>query len=400
MTGEAAGEEGDRSQASCVHSDHTFALCHLSYALLERKGHKHALPITKGFKDLLLIGNQSCPWIFDLNIRRPPPLYSTIVEVDERVTLVGYTSDPQSEEHKVLFNEDGTVKRGYRGKGWDGQGDAEGPGETVQGISGEAFRILTKPAAPHDQDGPARVSSTADAYLTPILRDYLDGLFQGFDKSLHERTHNAHAPDKKGRAPRVQIMGSDGGLVDVKGFSGLKSILSGPTGGVVGYALTSWDEERKTPIIGYSFPRLCFESVFYNLRDRLDVGGMLTDLDINTVAAGGGSCLTFRNGLFNCGPESTGADPSPACYRRGGPLTVTDANLLLGRIIPSYFPKIFGKDADESLDADMSKAAFEKLAKQINEDQHKHLGLDEIVYGCISGITVVPSRNILMAIMR
>lgn len=114
-------------------------------ALLERKGHKHALLITKGFKDLLLIGNQSRPKIFDLNIRRPPPLYTKVVEVDERVTLVGYTSDPEAEEHAIQFDENGKVKRGYRGKGWDGEGDAEGPGEIVQGISGEAVRILKKP---------------------------------------------------------------------------------------------------------------------------------------------------------------------------------------------------------------------------------------------------------------
>lgn len=114
-------------------------------ALLERKGCKHALLITKGFKDLLLIGNQSRPRIFDLNIRRPPPLYSTVVEVDERVTLVGYTSDPQAEDHNVIFDVDGRVKRGYRGKGWDGMGDAEGPGRIVQGISGEAVRILKVP---------------------------------------------------------------------------------------------------------------------------------------------------------------------------------------------------------------------------------------------------------------
>ena len=114
-------------------------------ALLERKGRKHALLITKGFKDLLLIGNQSRPRIFDLNIRRPPPLYSTVMEIDERVTLVGYTSDPQAEEHKVIFDENGQVKRGYRGKGWDQKGDAEGPGRIVQGISGEAVRILKEP---------------------------------------------------------------------------------------------------------------------------------------------------------------------------------------------------------------------------------------------------------------
>ena len=114
-------------------------------ALLERKGHKHALLITKGFKDLLLIGNQSRPKIFDLNIRRPPPLYSTVLEVDERVTLVGYTSDPEAEKNAVQFDEHGNLIRGYRGAGWDGRGDAEGPGKIVQGISGEAIRIMKTP---------------------------------------------------------------------------------------------------------------------------------------------------------------------------------------------------------------------------------------------------------------
>ncbi|OCH85181.1 5-oxoprolinase [Obba rivulosa] len=404
-------------------------------ALLERKGHKHALLITRGFKDLLLIGNQSRPKIFDLNIRRPPPLYSTVVEVDERVTLVGYTSDPKAEEHAVQFDEDGRVVRRYRGRGWDGVGDAEGPGEIVRGLSGEAVRIMKRPdieAVKEDlqrlydegyrsiaivfchsytfpeherQVGalarevgfrhvsessqllpmikmvPRGVSSTADAYLTPILRDYLDGFFNGFDEKLR---------DGRLRSPRVEFMGSDGGLLDLKNFSGLKSILSGPAGGVVGYALTSWDEKRRRPIIG------------------LDVGGTSTDvsrfagryevvyetttagvtiqspqLDINTVAAGGGSCLNFRNGLFLAGPESAGAEPGPACYRKGGPLAVTDANLMLGRLLPDYFPKIFGKSEKEPLDVEASRSAFEALAKDINADQEKELGLDEIVYGFI-----------------
>jgi 5-oxoprolinase (ATP-hydrolysing) len=253
----------------------------------------------------LLIGNQSRPRIFDLNIRRPPPLYSTVVEIDERVTLVGYTSDPQAEEHNVIFDEDGRIKRGYRGKGRDGKGDAEGPGRIVQGISGEAVRILKVPGelvlpqpitcSPTQpfidepviradlqklyNDGfrsvavvlahsytfpehellvgkvasslgfehvslssqllpmikmvPRGASATADAYLTPILRAYLDGFFSGF-----------------ARRPRVEFMSSDGGLVDVNRFTGLKTILSGPAGGVVGYARTSWDERRKMPIIG------------------------------------------------------------------------------------------------------------------------------------------------------
>lgn len=134
-------------------------------ALLERKGHKHALVITKGFKvcmfmskvsaetsshngqDLLLIGNQSRPKIFDLNIRRPTPLYSTVIEVDERVTLVSYTSDPQAAEHAVVFDDNGKVVRGLRGPGWDGKSDGEGPGEVVRGLSGEAVRILKKPGS-------------------------------------------------------------------------------------------------------------------------------------------------------------------------------------------------------------------------------------------------------------
>ncbi|KAI0728318.1 5-oxoprolinase [Fomitopsis betulina] len=415
-------------------------------ALLERKGHNHALLITKGFKDLLLIGNQARPKIFDLNIRRPPPLYSTVLEVDERVTLVGYTSDPQAEHHAVQFDENGKVERGYRGKGWDGQGDAEGPGQVVQGLSGEAVRIMKRPdlglvkqdlqklyddgfrslaivfchsytfpdhehaigelarslgfthvsessrLLPMIKMVPRGVSSTADAYLTPILRSYLDGFFDGFDEKLR---------DGKLRSPRVEFMGSDGGLLDLQNFSGLKSILSGPAGGVVGYALTSWDEKRKHPIIG------------------LDVGGTSTDvsrfdgryevvyetttagvtiqspqLDINTVAAGGGSCLNFRNGLFLAGPESAGAEPGPACYRKGGPLAVTDANLVLGRLVPDYFPKIFGKSEKEPLDTEASRAGFQRLAKDINANQKKQLDLDEIVYGFIKVANETMARPI------
>ncbi|KAH9975282.1 5-oxoprolinase [Lactifluus volemus] len=400
VTGKAIprGEKLDITKIDYIRLSTTVA----TNALLERKGRKHALLITKGFKDLLLIGNQSRPKIFDLNIRRPPPLYSTVIEIDERVTLVGYTSDPQAEEHQVLFGQNGQIKRGYRGKGWDGKGDAEGPGRVVQGISGEAVRILKEPGLQKLYDNgyrsvavvlahsytfpehellllpmikmvPRGASATADAYLTPILRTYLDGFFQGF-----------------AQLPRVEFMSSDGGLVDASRFSGLKTILSGPAGGVVGYARTSWDEKRRTPIIG------------------LDVGGTSTDvsrfsgryevvyetttagvtiqspqLDINTVAAGGGSCLTFRNGLFLAGPESAGAEPGPTCYRKGGPLAVTDANLLLGRLIPEYFPKIFGKSENEPLDVDASCREFEKLAQNINENSANELSLDEIIYGFI-----------------
>jgi 5-oxoprolinase (ATP-hydrolysing) len=180
---------------------------------------------------------------------------------------------------------------------------------------------------------PRGVSSTADAYLTPILMEYLDGFFGGFDEQLR---------DGRVKSPRVEFMGSDGGLLDLGNFSGLKSILSGPAGGVVGYALTSWDEQGKQPIIGFvpSRIRIFRKLILYPTFSRLDVGGTSTDvsrfdgryevvyetttagvtiqspqLDINTVAAGGGSCLTFKNGLFLAGPVSAGAEPGPACYR-------------------------------------------------------------------------------------
>ncbi|KDQ58189.1 hypothetical protein JAAARDRAFT_686181 [Jaapia argillacea MUCL 33604] len=404
-------------------------------ALLERKGQKHALLITKGFKDLLLIGNQSRPKIFDLNIRRPPPLYSTVVEVDERVTLVGYTSDPKAEEHALEFNEDGSVKRGYRGRGWDGKGDAEGPGEIVKGLSGEAVRIMKRPdldTVKRDlqklySDGyrslaivlvhsytfpdhelalgkiarsigftqvsessqllpmikmvPRGISSTADAYLTPILKQYLDGFFNGFDEKLK---------DGKVMSPRVEFMGSDGGLLDLRNFSGLKSILSGPAGGVVGMALTSWDDNERHPIIGIDVGGTStdvsrFDGRYEVVYETTTAGVTIQSpqLDINTVAAGGGSCLNFRNGLFAAGPESAGAEPGPACYRKGGPLAVTDANLLLGRLVPDYFPKIFGKSEKEPLDAQASRNLFESLAKEINDAHEKKMSTDEIVYGFI-----------------
>lgn len=119
---------------------------------MEVCAHQHAYSLAYRYlpQDLLVIGNQSRPKIFELNIRRPPPLYSEVLEVDERVTLVGYTSDPKADEHAVQFDEDGKIVRGYRGPGWDGEGDAEGPGEIVRGISGEAVRILKRPGMCYD----------------------------------------------------------------------------------------------------------------------------------------------------------------------------------------------------------------------------------------------------------
>ncbi|KNZ46548.1 5-oxoprolinase (ATP-hydrolysing) [Puccinia sorghi] len=400
-------------------------------ALLERRGAKHALLITKGFKDLLEIGNQSRPRIFDLAIQKPRPLYSRVIEVDERLGLLGFSADPQYHQRMPHFDPEGRVIKTY-----DNQPH---PHLVVRGHSGEAVQIIKSPdlhlirnqllqlkeqgfqslavvlmhsyTYPEHEQQIGRIakeigfghvslsselmpmiklvsrgtSSTADAYLTPILREYMDGFFAGFDESL-KGTEAAEG----GRSTRVEFMRSDGGLADLHHFSGLHSILSGPAGGVVGYALTTFDPNNNIPVIGLDMGGTStdvsrfdgrYETVFESTTAGITVQS--PQLDINTVAAGGGSRLFWRNGLFVTGPESAGASPGPACYRKGGPLTVTDANLVLGRLIPEYFPKIFGPSKDQRLDREASISLFEELRQTINQDLGEELSLDEVAWGFI-----------------
>ncbi|KAK0174591.1 hypothetical protein PV327_010349 [Microctonus hyperodae] len=164
------------------------------------------------------------------------------------------------------------------------------------------------------------------------------------------------------------------GGVRREGFNGSRAILSGPAGGVVGYAMTTYHKETTLPIIGFDMGGTstdvsryggCYEHVYESTTAGITI--QAAQLDINTVAAGGGSMLFFRSGLFEVGPESAGAHPGPACYKKGGPLTVTDANLVLGRLLPEYFPKIFGPNENESLDVTKTLWEFEKLTHQVNE---------------------------------
>ena len=228
---------------------------------------------------------------------------------------------------------------------------------------------------------PRGVSSTADAYLTPVLQKYLDGFFEGFD-----------LPNGDKDSMRVEFMGSDGGLLNLKGFSGLKSLLSGPAGGVVGFALTAYSPTSTdpAPIIGLDIGGTStdvsrYAGRFERVQETTTAGITILSpqLDINTVAAGGGSCLTFRNGIFHAGPESASAHPGPVCYRKGGPLALTDANLFLGRLVPSFFPKVFGKSENEALDPQATAAAFETLAETIKKETGWEGDLDELVYGFV-----------------
>jgi 5-oxoprolinase (ATP-hydrolysing) len=215
---------------------------------------------------------------------------------------------------------------------------------------------------------PRGMSAAADAYLTPVIKTYIDSISASFEGGL-----------EKQQECRFEFMQSDGGLVDFRKFSGLKAILSGPAAGVVGFAATSWDPVEKTPVIGFDMGGTSTDvSRFDGHLEHVfgsKVAGVLIQspqLDINTVAAGGGSILTWRNGLFYVGPESASAHPGPACYRKGGPLTVTDANLFLGRLLPEYFPHIFGPNEDQPLDTEITAQKFQDLTQKINVERRHH----------------------------
>ena len=406
-------------------------------ALLERKGERIAMVVTKGFKDCLVIGNQSRPKIFDLAIRKPDVLYETVVEIDERVTLEDYAEDPERTETTAQALVDSP--------------EAESK-ELVKGLSGETVRVMRraedgdirqKLQSVYDQGirsiavclmhgytfpthenqvgriakeigfthislshelmpmiklVPRATSVCADAYLTPAIKKYINGFQSGFEGGLGAQKVQANG---KGGA-RCEFMQSDGGLVDVDKFTGLKAILSGPAGGVVGYAITSYDEKTKTPVIGFDMGGTStdvsrygegrYEHVFETTTAGVTIQS--PQLDINTVAAGGGSRLFFRNGLFIVGPESAGAHPGPACYRKGGPATVTDANLFLGRLLPEFFPKIFGPNEDEGLDPEASRKALQELADQVNKETGKNLTADEVAFGFLTVANETMTRPI------
>ena len=418
------GQPLDTSKIESIRMGTTVA----TNALLERKGEDIALVVTKGFKDCLAIGNQSRPNIFALDIRKPEVLYKQVVEIDERVTLEDYAEDPERTQTKA-----------------EGIREAGDAADLVKGLSGETVRILQRPREdavrkqlqdvydsglrsiavclmhgytypthealigrlakeigfehvslshelmPMIKLVPRATSACADAYLTPAIRKYIDGFSKGFEGGLGTKSVKRNEGSK---GARCEFMQSDGGLVDVDIFSGLKAILSGPAGGVVGYALTSYDPQTNIPVIGFDMGGTStdvsrygagrYEHVFETTTAGVTIQS--PQLDINTVAAGGGSRLFWKNGLFVVGPESASAHPGPACYRKGGPLTITDANLFLGRLLPDFFPKIFGKNEDEGLDAEASEALFKELAKQINEevaggDKEKEMSLDDIANG-------------------
>ncbi|GAA6038693.1 hypothetical protein JCM8097_002349 [Rhodosporidiobolus ruineniae] len=371
-------------------------------ALLERKGEKHAMLITKGFKDLIQIGNQTRPHLLQLAIKKPDVLYEKVVPVDERVIVQWPDADSTNTTHvqgksgemvRIVKPLDGeAVKRdleklfqdGYRSIGIvlahsytfpDHENRvaeiARAMGFTHVSVSNELQSMIRFVSRPN--------STSADAYLTPEIKRYLAGFAKGFKGHLQDGSCD------------VSFMKSDGALVDYRKFSGLGGILSGPAGGYVGFAKTCYDEVEKRPVVsfdmgGTSTDASRFGGTYEHVLETETAGVTIqsAQLDINTVAAGGGSILHWRNGMFAVGPDSAGAHPGPACYRKGGPLAITDANLFLGRIHVDSFPKIFGPNADQPLDYDLVKEKFEALTKSINEESGTSFTPFQVAQGFVS----------------
>jgi 5-oxoprolinase (ATP-hydrolysing) len=332
-------------------------------ALLERKGDPTLLLITKGFADLLRIGYQNRPRLFDLHIRLPEVLYARVVEVDERMGAHGELVQPLDE---------GTARTGLE--------DAYDAG--IRAVSIAFMHAYRYPA--HEQRvaeiarevgftqiSPSHLASpliklvsrgdtaVADAYLSPVLRRYVD------------QVRDELGADQGG-CRRLQFMQSNGGLIDAALFQGKDAILSGPAGGVVGMVRTGtmagFDRLIGFDMGGTSTDVTHFAGQFERSFETEVAGVRIRApmMHIHTIAAGGGSILKFVDGRFQVGPESSGANPGPACYRRGGPLSVTDCNVLLGKIQPGYFPSVFGPGGDEPLDVEAARAAFARMTAEIN----------------------------------
>ena len=331
-------------------------------ALLERKGDRTVLVITSGFGDVLRIGYQNRPRLFDMHIQLPELVYEQVIEADERVSADGELLKPLQEDqlrNDLQKSYDDGIRsvaiafmHGYRHNEHEQRAGeiAKEIGFTQISVS-HAVSPLIKLVSRGD-------TTVVDAYLSPILRRYVDRVATDLE---------ADGSD----GPRLMFMQSNGGLTDAKIFQGKDSILSGPAGGVVGMVRTAqmagFDKIIGFDMGGTSTDVAHFDGEYERTLETVVAGVRMRApmMHIHTVAAGGGSILQFDGARFRVGPESAGANPGPACYRRGGPLAVTDCNVMLGKIQPEFFPSVFGPNADERLDADVVRQKFADLAQQI-----------------------------------
>ena len=360
-------------------------------ALLERKGERCALVITAGFGDALRIAYQARPRIFDRHIVLPELLHERVIEVPERVGARGELIRPLDEAH-VERELGQAYEDGFRAVAVLCMHGYRYPAHEER-IGAIARRIgFTQVSESHQTSPLMRLISrgdttVVDAYLSPVLRRYVDEVAAEL-AGWSAPTGNAGWPAPTGNdSVRLLFMQSNGGLTDAGGFRGKDSILSGPAGGIVGMARTAaaagFDRVIGFDMGGTSTDVSHFAGEFERQYETQVAGVRMRApmLSIHTVAAGGGSILHFDSGRYRVGPDSAGADPGPACYGHGGPLTVTDANVLLGRIQPGYFPEVFGESGDQPLDASTTSQMFADLAARIEARTGNSRGPEEAAAG-------------------
>lgn len=339
-------------------------------ALLERKGDRVALVITKGFRDALKLAYQARPDIFAKEIILPEQLYERVIEVDERVMADGLVQQmPDSDAIEAALKE--AKEAGIDSvaivfmHSWI-YGDHEIIAGSIAGKLGFSQISISHLTSPLIKLVGRGDTTIVDAYLSPILSRYVGQVAEELGVDM-EGDHNTD----QSTSPRLQFMMSSGGLTDASLFQGKDAILSGPAGGVVGMVETARAAGFEK-VIGFDMGGTSTDVAHYNgdyeRAFDTEVAGVRIRapmMQIHTVAAGGGSLLTYEDQRFQAGPASAGANPGPACYRRGGPLAVTDANVMTGKLIPDFFPSIFGPHQDMPLDKAEVQEQFNALAKQI-----------------------------------
>ena len=357
-------------------------------ALLERKGERTLLVITRGFRDALRIAYQNRPRIFARAIELPELLYERVVEVDERIAADG----------RVLRAPDLDALAGPLQEAYDSgiravavvcmhshlhPAHEQAVGE-LAARTGFPQISLSSEVSPLMKLVPRGDTAVVDAYLSPVLRRYVQ-----------------HVADEL-QGVRLMFMQSNGGLAEAGQFRGKDAILSGPAGGIVGMArmsqLAGFDRVIGFDMGGTSTDVSHFAGEYERVFTTRIAGVRLRSpmLDIHTVAAGGGSLLHFDGSRYRVGPDSAGAEPGPACYRGGGPLTVTDANVALGRIQPAHFPRVFGPEGDQPLDDALVRDRFAALAHEIREQTGDHRTPEQVAEGYLQ----IAVANIANAVKR
>ncbi len=328
-------------------------------ALLERKGERTLLAVTKGFRDALRIGYQARPRLFERHIVLPELLYEQAVEIDERVANDGTVLTPLDREAARAALQQ-AYDTGFRTLAIVFMHGYRYP-EHECAVAALAREIGFRQISTSHQTSPliklvSRGDTTVvDAYLSPILRRYVDQVA-------------AQVGDV-----RLMFMQSNGGLTDARLFQGKDSILSGPAGGIVGGVRTAqeagFDKIITFDMGGTSTDVAHYDGAYERAFETLVAGVRMRApmMRIHTVAAGGGSMCIFDGARYRVGPESAGANPGPACYRRGGPLTVTDCNVMLGKLQPDFFPRVFGPNQDAPLDVEAVRVKFAELSQRIRE---------------------------------